>query len=92
VCFGCICLVLAVVHNSPGFNLLLQEDGSLPDRDQVRTMFLGFLMVYMLLSLVTSCSFKFEFIFSFVLIFPCRISNLVSIPHDFMDLIMWKTM
>lgn len=37
--FGIFELVVAVVHNSLAVNLLLQEDGSLPDRDQVRTMF-----------------------------------------------------
>lgn len=29
---------LVIAHNSPVFNLFLQEDGSLPDRDQVGTM------------------------------------------------------
>lgn len=37
--FGVFELVVAVVHNSLAVDLLLQEDGSLPDRDQVRTMF-----------------------------------------------------
>lgn len=68
--FGVSELILAVVHNSPGVNLLLQEDGSLPDRDQVRTMF-SLLSSWVFCSLfvsalVVSCSNFLVWIYCFL--------------------------